>query len=75
MDGLLAREGNTGIETLKTKLRRPKKLQVPSPKRGPRFEAWSLGFLWSLELGVWCFGFGASLELGAWNLELFPLEL
>src|SRR6185503_8073678 len=62
-------------ETPSTKLQNPEKLQAPSSKRGPRFGAWNLGFLWCLALGVWCLGPGASLELGAWNLELFAWAL
>jgi hypothetical protein len=41
-----------------TKLQIPKKLQTPSSKatfarRRLKFEVWSLGFLWNLELGIW----------------------
>src|SRR6266498_3252733 len=50
------------------KLQTPERLQVPSSKRGPRFGAWNLGFIWCLELGFWCFDSGFSLELGVWCL-------
>src|SRR6059036_364231 len=56
------------LQTPNTKLQRSSKLQVPSSKRGPRFGAWNLGFLWCLQLGFWCFDSGISLELGVWDL-------
>ena len=46
----------------------PNSREAPSSKRGPRFGAWNLGFLWCLELGFWCFDSGISLELGVWCL-------
>src|SRR5881628_1862740 len=52
------------LQTPNTKHQTPEKLQAPSSKRGPRFGAWNLGFLWCLELGGWCFDSGTSLELG-----------
>src|SRR6266699_2313425 len=55
---------STRSQTPSTKLQTPEKLQAPSSKRGPRFGAWNLGFLWCLELGFWCFDSGTSLELG-----------
>src|SRR6266576_2798108 len=51
-----------------SKFQTPEKLQASSSKRGPRFGAWNLGFLWCLELGFWCFASGISLELGVWCL-------
>src|SRR6185503_1297923 len=42
----------------------PEQLQAPRSKRGLRFGAWNLGFVWCLELGFWCFNSGISLELG-----------
>src|SRR5881628_2975759 len=56
------------LQTPNTKHQTPEKLQAPSSKRGPRFGAWNLGFLWCLELGFWCFDSGTSLELGVWCL-------
>src|SRR5437867_3148002 len=65
---------NTKVQTPNTKHQAPEKLQapssklqVPSSKRGPRFGAWNLGFLWCLELGFCCFDSGISLELGVWD--------
>src|SRR5580765_4827257 len=59
---------STRSQTPNTKLQTPEKLQAPSSKRGPRFGAWNLGFLWCLELGFWCFDSGIPLELGVWCL-------
>jgi len=41
-----------------TNIQAPEKLQVPNPKKeltNAAFEAWSLKFPWSLELGIWSF--------------------
>src|SRR5207249_11775862 len=45
------------LETPKTKLQTPNKLQASSLKAAAehRFGIWSLGVLWSLEFGVWDF--------------------
>src|SRR6266540_3233391 len=51
-----------------TKDQAPNSREAPSSKRGPRFGAWNLGFLWCLELGFWCFDSGTSLGLGVWCL-------
>src|SRR6266480_1279355 len=51
-----------------TKHQAPNSREAPSSKRGPRFGAWNLGFLWCLELGFWCFDSGISLELGVCDL-------
>src|SRR6059058_2228577 len=61
-------EGQLELQTPNTKHQRSPKLQVPSSRRGPRFGAWNLGFLWCLELGFWCFDSRISLELGGWDL-------
>src|SRR6266581_1001667 len=58
----------TGIKTPNTREAPGSKFQARSSKRGPRFGAWNLGFLWCLELGFWCFDAGTSLELGVWCL-------
>src|SRR5439155_17818581 len=61
------------LQVQRSKHQTPEKLQAPSSKskRGPRFGAWNLGFLWCLELGFWCFDSGISLELGVWDW-VFP---
>src|SRR5258705_3750241 len=63
------------LEVPNTEHQAPNSRQAPSSKRGPRFGAWNLGFLWCLELGFWCFDSGISLELGvSFSHLLSPLR-
>src|SRR6266496_3640357 len=68
---------NTKHQAPNTKHQTPNTREAPSSKRGPRFGAWNLGFLWCLELGFWCFDSGISLVFGVWDLVfgVWNLEL
>ena len=69
---LVSKPPNPKHQAPRSKLQRSFKHQIPSCYRTPDlFGAWSLVFLWSLDLGAWCFGllydhelFGALLKAG-----------
>jgi hypothetical protein len=46
-------------ETPNSKTQAPRNLQIPGIKRQrarlPKFEIWSLGFIWNLGVGAWNF--------------------